>query len=176
MSAPRYTVQAISGVIQPNDGETTRDGSPKAPTVAVELRVVEGPDAGKTIFKYGSLHENAQQYTVEMLRTLGWTCNDITALTGLGSTKAIAVEKVGEFKGKKTVDWMIFPIKTPAPTLEADKAAGFAARYKALAASVAPVEKTALNTGIPVEQLPAATNRNNSSTVVDGSAGGPLSF
>ena len=167
----RFTVQAVSGVIQPNEGQTNSRGEPKAPDVVITMRVVEGPEAGFEIFKYGSLHENSQQYTIEMLRTLGWTCNDITALTGLGTTKAIAVAKWEEYKGKRKLDWMVFPVKTPKPTLEADAAAGFAARFKALAASVAPIERTPLNTGVPLEQLPAAKVRSTNGAPTTGGPG-----
>ena len=176
-SGTRFTVQAVSGVIQPNEGETNQAGEPKAPDVFVTLRVTEGPEAGFELFKYGSLHDNAQQYTVEMLRTLGWNCNDITALTGLGSTKAIAVAKVREYKGERQLEWMIFPVKTPKPTLEADQNASFAARYKALAASIAPIERTELNAGIPVEQLPAAKTRStNRAAATDGPGAGGVPF
>jgi hypothetical protein len=149
----RYICQAVSSQIIDEEGD-------KAPQVGIELRVVEGPDAGKTIYWYGSLHENAQQYTFEALRDMGWSCNDVTALEGLGTLKVIAVGKANNHEGKTYQKWMIFPVKTPKPTLEADAKAGFAARFKALAASVAPVKRTDLNAGLPVDALPAkaATN------------------
>lgn len=153
----RYVCQAVSFEVY--DAEEN-----KAPQIGVKLRVTEGPEAGKEIFSYHSLHENAQQYTVEALRTMGWSCNDITVLEGLGSLKVIAVEKIGEYKGKKTTSWMIFPVKTPKPTLEADAKSGFAARFKALAASVKPTERTSLNTGLAMDDLPAAVTRNGSSS------------
>jgi hypothetical protein len=153
----RYTAQAISFEIYEAEDN-------KAPSIGVKLRVVEGPDAGKEIFYYGSLHENAQQYTVEALRSMGWSCNDITTLTGLGSLKVIAVEKTEEWKGKTRTKWMVFPVKTPKPTLEADSKSSFANRFKALAASVAPVKATELNAGLAADELPAPIAKNGSST------------
>lgn len=170
----RYTCQAIS--FQLYDAEDN-----KAPQVGVELRVIEGPEAGKTIFWYGSLHENAQEYTAKALRDMGWSCNDITALEGLGSLKVVAVEKIEEYKGKPRTKWMIFPVKTPKPTLEADAKASFGARFKALAAAVPAVKQTELNAGLPADQLPAAvakngTGANVTTTNETGAAGGPISF
>jgi hypothetical protein len=89
----RYTCQAVDFKLY--DAEDN-----KAPQVGVELRVVEGPEAGKTIFWYGSLHENAQEYTARSLRDMGWSCNDITTLEGLGTLKVVAVEKIEIYKGK----------------------------------------------------------------------------
>lgn len=171
----RYIAQAVSFQLYDAEGE-------KAPQVGVELRVVEGPEAGKTLFYYGSLHENAQQYTAEALRAMGWSCNDITALEGLGSLKVVAVEKLGEYKGKRTSSWMIFPVKTPKPTLEADAKATFASRFKALAASVAPIKANEMNAGLAADELPAKVPTNGTGSTVStaattsGTAGGPISF
>jgi hypothetical protein len=155
----RYICQAISHKIYDE-----MDG--KAPQVGVELRVLEGPEMGKTLFWYGSLHENAQEFTVEALRNMGWSCNDITALTGLGDVKVNVVEKAKVFtdargKERKGTQLQIWPIKTPKPTLEADSQASFAARYKALAAAFAPIERTDINAGVPVDALPAAKASGN---------------
>jgi hypothetical protein len=164
----RYTAQAVSFEIY--EGENG-----KAPQVGVKLLVVEGADAGKEIFWYGSLHENAQQYTAEALRAMGWSCNDITTLEGLGTLKVIAVEKQEEYKGKLKTKYMIFPVKTPKPTLEADSKASFANRFKALAASVAPAKVTDENRGLSTDELPAPiarTNGTSTAPVVDGPTGG----
>jgi hypothetical protein len=161
----RYTVQAISSRIY--DAEEN-----KAPRVFVELMVVDGPDKGKVLPYWGSLHENAQQYTFEALRNLGWTCMDITELTGLGSLKAIAVEKTEEYKGKTQVRYSIWPVRTPKPTLEADNKASFAARFKALAASVAPVTKTDINAGL--ETLPTKLESTGNSTAAPTTGGVPF--
>jgi hypothetical protein len=136
----RYVCQAVQGQIYENEDPD------KAPQVGVELRVVEGPDTGKTIFWYGGLKEGRnQEITFECLRKMGWRCNDVTALDGLGSIKVVLVGKRDEYKGKPQQKWDVYEIKTPKPTLEADKKASFANRFKALAASIAPLEVTPLN-------------------------------
>lgn len=167
----RYTAQAVSFEIY--EGENG-----KAPQIGVKLRVTEGAEAGKEIFWYGSLHENAQQYTAEALRAMGWSCNDITTLEGLGALKVIAVEKQEEYKGKMKTKYMIFPVKTPKPTLEADAKSSFASRFKALAASVAPTKVTAENTGLAVDELPVALPKNGATATVtaDGPATGGVPF
>lgn len=116
----------------------------KAPQVAVQLQVIEGPESGRMLSWFGSLHENAQQYTAEALRNMGWNCNDITALTGLGSTKVHAVAKQSEYMGKVRTQYMIFGFASR-NTLPRDAKASFAKQYKALAASVKPIEVTDSN-------------------------------
>ncbi len=155
----RYVCQAVSAQLY--DAEDN-----KAPQIGVELRVVEGSDAGKTIFHYMSLHENAQEYTARTLRDMGWRCNDITTLEGLGDLKVIVVGKVDEWKGKSKQKWMIFPVKTPKPTLEADAKASFASRFKALAASVAPVKQTELNAAGELPEKAIVNNNGTSSAPV----------
>jgi hypothetical protein len=165
----RYTAQAVSFQIYEAEGT-------KAEQIGVELRVVDGPEAGKTIYWYGSLHENAQQYTVEALRSMGWSCNDIGTLEGLGSLKVIAVEKEETYKGKTRTKYMIFPVKTPKPTLEGAAKTSFASKFKALAASVKPLERTEMNAGL--EELPEALPRNGTGAVApsDGPATGGVPF
>lgn len=170
----RYTVQATGfEIIEGDDTKGT------APRILVNLRVVEGPEAGTELRYYGSFHENAQQYTADALRAMGWTCNDVTVLEGLGDLKVHAVEKTSEYKGKPQTSWMIFPIKTPAPRLEADKKASFAAQFKALAAATAVVPKTEMNTGLAADALPEAIaprNGTNGAATVSGPAAGGQPF
>ena len=130
----------------------------KAAQIGVKLRVIEGPDTGREIFWYGSLHENAQQYTAQTLRDLGWSCNDIATLTGLGTTKVWAVQKDEEYKGKIKTRFMVFPMKSAKATLaDADKGS-FAKQYKALALSVPAAALTDDNRAPAVIPEPAATN------------------
>jgi hypothetical protein len=107
----------------------------KHPQVHVTLRVVEGPAAGNSEDWYGSFHPNAAKYTLEALRALGWTGTDVTDLTGIGSTKVIAIEKESEYKGKvrRRIEG-IWPIKKR--EMDAKKKKSFAASFKALAAGL----------------------------------------
>jgi hypothetical protein len=163
----RYIAQAVSFELYDAD-----ENKGTAPQVGVKLLVVEGADAGKEIFWYGSLHENAQQYTAEALRAMGWSCNDITTLEGLGSLKVVAVEKIEEYKGKSRTKWMIFPVKTPRPTVEADRKATFGSQFKALAASVPAIAKTELNAGLEADALPAPLPKNGTGATAP-TTGGP---
>lgn len=173
MNNSRYVAQAVSFEIY--EGDTDKG---TAEQIGIKLLVTEGAEAGKEIFWYGSLHENAQQYTVEGLRNMGWSCNDITALTGLGSLKVIAIEKHEVYKGKNKVKYQIWPVKTPKPTLEADAKSSFATRFKALAASVAPIKLSELNAGLAMDDLPAPLPKNGSTTAVpqDGPGGSSIPF
>ncbi len=168
----RYICQATSFEIYDADPDKGT-----AEQIGVTLRVLEGPETGKEIYWYGSLHENAQQYTVEALRAMGWTCNDLGTLTGLGSLKVIAVEKIEEWKGKKRTKYMVFPVKTPKPTLEADAKASFGARFKALAASCGPLTRTDANAGVDPALIPAALPKNGAAPAAgDGPATGGVPF
>lgn len=161
---------AVSSKIYEGDGD-------KAPQIGIEMRVVEGPEAGRTLFWYGSLHENAQQFTAEALRTMGWSCNDIGTLTGLGSTRFRAVEKTEEYKGKTRTRWMIFGLKSAKATLADDDRASFGKQFKALALAVPAVAVDDTNRA-PTE-IPAALPTNGSRTTAapaPGGTDGPIPF
>lgn len=167
----RYVCQAESFQLYDADEEKGT-----AEQIGVKLRVIEGPETGRDIFWYGSLHENAQEFTAQALRDMGWSCNDITACQGLGRTKVHVVEKHDTYtdsrgKTRKSVKWQVWPIRTPKPTLEADKTASFAAKFKALAASVKPVERTEHNAGLdelPPPKAPVPTNGTASGPALSG--------
>lgn len=151
-------------IYAPDDG--------KAPSIGVELRVVEGPMTGETIFKYGSLHDNAQKYTVEMLRALGWNSDDIVACDGLGTVKALARAKLGvDDKGRARVEWQIFPFKSPKATLSTDAESTFRAQFRALAKSVPAVQVTEHN---KLEALPPARLVEDNSSEGTSSSGTPF--
>lgn len=81
------TVQATEGKFLPGTGG-------KADRVVVTVRVVDGDggigtDREKFMYLEG---EKAVARTMKELRALGWTCSDITVLTGLGSLKARMAE------------------------------------------------------------------------------------
>jgi hypothetical protein len=59
--------------------------------IAVRLRITSGEHEGAEITFYGYFSEKATQRTLESLRHLGWTSDDITSLEGLGDTEASIV-------------------------------------------------------------------------------------
>src|SRR5687768_5244429 len=97
---------AVPGTARLFDETDTRGAS-----VSVTCRVVEGPDAGREVEFFGSLKGGAAKYTVQALRTMGWRCNDITALEGLGSTKVTLAEYKEAYNGKVKDRLAIFELK-----------------------------------------------------------------
>jgi hypothetical protein len=164
-----YTAQAFSGEIMAPKGDKPDDQG----SVFVKLRVCEGPETGKDIHWYGSLNGGAAQYTIEALRSMGWTCNDITQLEGLGSAKVVLIGKANEFNGKTSQRWMVFPVRVPAPRLEADAKASFAERFKALAVSTEVIKLAEVNAAGP---LPEARTSTNGAPKADGPATSGVQF
>lgn len=161
----RYTCVAVEHSII--EEGVKADGTPKAPSVAVLCRVVEGPATGKDLMWYGSLHENAQEITAKTLRSMGWTSNDITTLDGLGSLKFTAQGTENVFNGKSTQRWSVWPIKTPAPRLADENKADFATRFKALGMATPALERSSFNAAPDV--VPESTSVRNG----EGTSGGP---
>lgn len=137
----RYPAVAVGHIINPGDDTAS---PPKRAQVEVEMRgLADGEDThaeGKRFYLYLGLDEKSQEITAQTLRRLGWKCNDITKLEGLGSTKVQIVEKEREWKGKKYPQYDVWELKGPRPTLRDDQQASFANRFKALAAAVKPIE------------------------------------
>jgi hypothetical protein len=157
MSKPRFECVAISGeLIAPKE-----DG--KEPSVGVKMRVVSGPATGEEKFWYGSLTGGAAEYTIQALRTMGWTGNDLNDLAGLGSVRFAAVEDVktlpaqGTRPPKKITQYQIWAIEGRA-RLDENEGKAMAARFKALAAQ-APVAVITDGNKAP-DVLPAAKATN----------------
>lgn len=129
MSKKYFDVVAVDHMIEGGDEK-------RSPQIVVRLKIVDGPQKGTQKMYYGSLHENAVKYTFEALRSLGWTCNDVEKLEGLGSVVAVAVEDDNKYNGKVTRRIKFINPKTPRK-LEAKNPApkGFGSRFKALAAN-----------------------------------------
>lgn len=78
-------------------GETSKGNQ----QIAVLFEIVEGVDQGCTIVWYGHFTDKTTDRTMESLRYCGWTCNDVTVLTGLGSKLVqIVVEHETQQEGK----------------------------------------------------------------------------
>lgn len=135
----RYVAVALGAEHYPAEDE-------KAPRIGVEIRVVEGEDAGKTIYWYGSLKDGeAQRITLESLRLMGWQCNDIMELTGLGSTKFVVTEYEEVYNGKVQIRYGIWELKPERKTVRTEDRKAFASQFKAAAAAIAPVKITETN-------------------------------
>jgi hypothetical protein len=161
----RYVAVAVSHDINPG-GEAKDDGTLTSPFVFVKLRVVEGDDIGKELNWRGYLVGGAQPITVDQLRAMGWSDNDITKLTGLGSVKVEVTERMDEYpagSGKFTPKYSVWPYRGERPTLRDEDKKDFAKKFKALALEKPAIKVTASNAA-PTE-LPPAKERNNTSAL-----------
>lgn len=114
-----------------------------SPCIMVKCRVIEGVETGMEKVYWGSLHENAAQYTFEALRAFGWTGEDVeTELDvahGMGTARAVGVEAdhewpPGEIKRKLKYINPYKPRESKGTT--GSKVKGLGKRFKALAKSV----------------------------------------
>jgi len=153
--------------------EMPEDESKGNPWVVGQAMVAEGADAGTLIDFRGSLSEKVTkngntvaEITLGQLRTLGWRCNDITKLEGLGSVKAQATGKwnVYEIKDKdgkptgrtgKKLQFSFWPGRVR-QTLRAEDQASFAARFTALAAGLQSEVVAVTEANAAPAELPAA--------------------
>lgn len=157
-----YTCQAVSFEFIEKEG--------KEPSIGVKLRVVEGPDTGKDIFEYLNLNGGAAEISMKTLRSLGWTCNDITVLEGLGSTKVIVKGKGNEYNGKLYQKWSIWPMRVQRE-LAADVKASFAERFRALAASAEVTRVVTENAAGPLPEAKSAGNGTSNTKPVETTPG-----
>lgn len=154
-------------------GHNTHPGEDgKSPQKSVKLRIIEGDRTGEEVTYWGPLHENSQQFTAEALRTMGWSCNDITVCEGLGSVKVAVVEQEETYesggKTKTAKKYQIWPAEGKA-TIDEGERESFAKQFKALAAGVKPIKVTAQNAA-PAELPPAKTTNGKTTAAapVDG--------
>lgn len=162
----RYVVVAVpeSFAMELAEGKTD-------PRMTGKCRVIDGPEAGKEIPFSGSLSTKdfttrdgrigtPAGITMETLRALGWSGNDLSDLVGLGSVKTDAVGKDHSFEGRdgkvvNTIQYSFYPARVR-PTLRAEDQRAFAAKFKAIAAGLKDkVVAVSDDNRAPVE-LPAA--------------------
>jgi hypothetical protein len=137
-------------------------GGEGKPFALLTLRVVDGPDAGRTLYKRAYLSEKALEVSIKHLRALGWTGTKISKAMaeGLGSLKADAQLVMREYpegsgKMKEEVN-AIYPPKTfkTGNPVDTDNLAAFDALFADAAASIENTPATEANKAPAV--LPAA--------------------
>lgn len=121
--------------------------------VGVLLQILSEGFENETITWFGSFSEAAQDRTLEALRHLGWSSDDLFDLSGIGSKEAYAVLEEEEFQGKVSmkVKWINAAggLAMKAPMNEA-QARAFSARMKgAVLASKSKVGGGAKPAGAP---------------------------
>ena len=144
------TVQCIEAEFQEPEGEGK-------PSVFTKVKVTECEDnpslVGTTVGEYRSLSGGAVKYTMEALRNLGWTCNDVTELEGVGSISARGGIYTEEYNGKTSTKCGIWPAKKKR-VVSASAKKSFAAAFKKAAVAVSKVDVTDANKAIERDALP----------------------
>ena len=148
------TVQATSAKFN----EPAAEG--KKPSVEVSLKVTACDDpsrVGSVFTEFMSLSGGAVEYTMRNLRALGWTCDDITELEGVGSIQAKGGIYLDTYDGKTREKCNVFEAK---PELTASAKKTFASQFKAAAKSAKPVKITDANAALAPEDLPIQRQAN----------------
>jgi hypothetical protein len=112
----------------------------------------EGPDSGSNITWRGYFTEGTAERTIESLRYMGWTGNDITDIQGLDANEVQLVIKHEEYEGKPQakVAWVnrLAQVYMGQP-MSADKKKAFAARMKGLVVASAQGTRSSPNPTAP---------------------------
>lgn len=108
----KYVVKCIDYVYDPGNAK-------KKPGVVCRLQILEGSRKGDTVMWYGSMSEQSQEFTADALRALGMTNDDILNPQGLGSRKALAVERENLWPGAKNKTKIDFVNPIVPPKLKA---------------------------------------------------------
>jgi hypothetical protein len=143
----RFTCAAVSKEL-PAPYEKD-DGTMSKPCVDVVLRILEGEHQGEDLFWRGYLSEGKdgssknQEITMETLRNMGFSGDDLNSDEGLGSVKVHAVASHWEDRdGKTKLQWKVYPIRSKRAVLEPEAAKAFARQFKALAKSIPAIKVT----------------------------------
>jgi len=148
------TAQALSAQFnEPDEG--------KKPSVEVSLKIVtcdDGTRVGEVFTEFMSLSGRAVEYTMKNLRALGWTCNDVTELEGVGSTIAKCGIYSDTYNGVTRDKVSIFQSKAK---VQGAAKKSFAAQFKAAAVSAAKVDVTDANKALAADELPQQQQQPN---------------
>jgi hypothetical protein len=151
-----YAARAIEADL----GETSKGD----PQVAVLLQVVDEAFAGETITWFGSFTDKAKPFTFAALRTLGWSSDDVSDLTGVtdNEVKVVLEEDTYDGKTRLRVKWINrlggLALKTP---MSADRKKAFAAQMRGDAilsrqsAGQAPQARPAPRNAVPPKYGPS---------------------
>jgi hypothetical protein len=162
VGSKRY-VTVVCYDMQLDDG-----GGESKPFANLSLRVVEGPETGRNIYKRCYLSEAAAPISMKQLRALGWTGNKLSKAMseGLGTRKANALLIVKDLKGKLVEDVKGIYEPTPRTTknpVDSTSLEAFDALFEDVAAGVeAETPASDLNAAPPLP--PAVSKTNGAST------------
>jgi len=106
--------------------------------IAVEFEIQSGEHAGDRLTWRGFFTEKTAERTIESLRYCGWKGDDLTDMTGFGSTLVQIVVDHESYEGKTyaRIQWVNKLGVSLKNAMDAGTRAAFAARMKGLAVSV----------------------------------------
>jgi hypothetical protein len=150
----KYTycdIQALSAQFdEPEEG--------RKPAVKVKVKVTacasDPSRVGQEFSEYLSLSGGAVEFTMKSLRGLGWSCNDITELTGVGTLTAVGGIHDDTYNGKTRERINIWPKDAPKAKVSGAAKKTFAAQFKAAAASLSAIEVGDHNKALERNELP----------------------
>ena len=129
IEAGRYKAKGVLGAL----GETSKG----APQVAVLVEITEGEHAGTQLTWHGYFTQLTEEKTLEQLRVLGWSTDDLDDLKGIDANEvSIVVEHETDDKGetRAKVRWINRPGGLAMKqVMDATAAKRFAASMKAKA-------------------------------------------
>lgn len=129
IEAGRYKAKGVLGAL----GETSKG----APQVAVLVEITEGEHAGTQLTWHGYFTQLTEDKTLEQLRVLGWSTDDLDDLKGIDANEvSIVVEHETDDKGetRAKVRWINRPGGLAMKqVMDATAAKKFAASMKAKA-------------------------------------------
>lgn len=104
--------------------------------VAVLFEIIDGEHAGKKLTWRGFFTENTTERTLDSLRYCGWSCDNLAALTGMGSADVdiVVEEEMYEGKLRDKVQWVNKPASLSMKgAMDPAAAAAFAAKMRGAA-------------------------------------------
>lgn len=136
---------------------TTKAGQPQ---VAVLVEIIEGEFAGERRTWFGHFTEKTEDKTLEQLRTLGWSTDDLTDLTGIDANEvSIKVDHEPDQNGgeRDRIRWINRPGSGLAikERMDDQAARAFAARMRAKAVASRAGGAPRASTPQPRSQAPA---------------------
>jgi hypothetical protein len=136
----------------------------------LSLRVVEGPETGRNLWKKCYLSEKARDISIKQLRALGWTGTKLSKAMseGLGTRKASAmllVKQGDDGKIREEVNGIYEPKAfTPKNPVDNTSLDAFDALFEDAASAIAA--ETELSAANKAPPLPPAANNNGTSKPV----------
>lgn len=129
ISKGEFGAEVLGGTLTTAQGTGTEQ-------VAVQFRIWEGPDEGSTISEYLALTDAALPYSIEKLRTCGWTGDDISDLSMIAGTRVRLKIIHEEYNGRSKARVKFINAWREPKKLEAEAQRGIADRLRSKIAAL----------------------------------------